>query len=356
MSKAEFLQLAHTLKLGKHNIGGWFVSTKLDGERAIWDGGISRGLPASEIPYANTVKDGRLLEPPIATGLWSRTGKVIHAPDFFLDQLPPYPLDGELYNGRGGFQELRKIVGRREPDERWHLISYCVFDSPSWDVLFEPRTIKVRNEYAYTVGDTARDFAQSRCKAKGTKPTWPFEFVHKFLSKKGRFDGTQITIVGQQCLPNSPTKADVLAEELAREEVDNGGEGIMLRNPIAGWQACRSHHLLKHKPWLDDEATIVGFIAGKHGKHGTLSGKIGALLVDWQGTRFKIGSGMDHDIRDFCKPTQRIWAIDHEGEECPQEFNGEVLRLNSRITFKYRECSDDGVPKEARFWRIRDDA
>lgn len=354
--KAEFLQLAHTFDPAKHNIAGWYVSTKLDGERALWDGGISRGLLASEVPYANTVKDDRLLVAPVATGLWSRTGKVIHAPDFFLDQLPPYPLDGELYNGRGGFQDLRKIVGKHEPDDRWHLINYYVFDSPSFDTLFAPRRIKVRNEYEYPIEGRSRAFADARRRAQGTSSAWNFEFVLRFLSKAGRFADTQIVAVGQQRLPLRTEDAIAYADDLAKEEVENGGEGVMLRSPSSYWEPYRSHFLLKHKPWSDDEATIVGFIAGKVGKHGTLAGKIGAILVDWQGTRFKIGSGMTHDIREFEKPSQRIWAIDHPGEVCPDGFNGKTLRLDSTITFKYRECSDDGVPKEARYWRERNDA
>lgn len=348
MSKPEFLQLAHTLQLGKHNIAGWYVSTKLDGERAIWDGGISRGIPSSEVPYANSIKDWRLKNPPIATGLWSRTGKVIYAPDWFLDALPGFPLDGELYNGRGGFQELRKIVARREPSERWRLISYNIFDSPPWEVLFEPRTIKVRNEYSYNVDGLK--FAANAVIATGVKASWPFELVYKYLSAKGRLPNI-CSVVEQRRLPMSPSSADAEADRLARAEVENNGEGIMLRNPIAKWRPCRSWDLLKHKPYKDAEGRIVGYYAGKEGKHGTLSGKIGALLVDWQGTRFKIGSGMDHDVRDFKDSYMRIWAIDNPGKKCPEEFTGKDLSLNSEITFKYRECSDDGVPKEARFWR-----
>ena len=102
MAKREFLQLAH--KYIGHNsthMGGWFMSEKLDGIRAFWDGGISRGIPAHKIKWANTAKDYRLKELPTATGLWSRYGKVIHAPDFWLDKMPPVPCDGELYCGRG---------------------------------------------------------------------------------------------------------------------------------------------------------------------------------------------------------------------------------------------------------------
>ena len=106
--KQEYLMLAHTYK--DQRIAGYFASEKLDGCRAFWDGGCSRGRPATEVGYANTIKDHRLKEPPVATGLWSRSGKVINAPDDWLDQLPDCPLDGELYLGPGRFQELRKML------------------------------------------------------------------------------------------------------------------------------------------------------------------------------------------------------------------------------------------------------
>jgi len=101
MINREFVMLAQVYNPSKHKIGGWFVSTKYDGQRCIWDGGASRGIPKIEVPWANNKKDERYLERPIATGLWSRYGNVIHAPDWFLDGLPTgMLLDGELWSGR----------------------------------------------------------------------------------------------------------------------------------------------------------------------------------------------------------------------------------------------------------------
>src|SRR5205809_6855024 len=96
---SEFLMLAHKYvpERDSERIKGWYCSQKLDGVRAMWDGGVSRGLLASEVPWANVEKDYRYIEENRATGLWSRLGKVIHAPDWFLDQLPLYPMDGELW-------------------------------------------------------------------------------------------------------------------------------------------------------------------------------------------------------------------------------------------------------------------
>jgi len=144
--KQEYLMLAHTYKPAKHNIGGWFISEKLDDTRAFWDGGVSRGLPASEVPYANCVKDDRLLELPISTGLWSRSGKVIYAPNDWLDCMPNCPLDGELFLGRGNFQALRRIVAEHNPSPAWNDVRFMAFDSPLWDTFVAKREVKIRNE------------------------------------------------------------------------------------------------------------------------------------------------------------------------------------------------------------------
>ena len=113
MPRREFLQLAHTYDAAKHKIAGWYVSEKLDGTRAFWDGGLSRGQPTKLIPWASVI-DPKTKKPkdrvkPVATGLWSRYGNPIMAPDWFLDSLPPIFLDGELWTGRGSFQLCRSI-------------------------------------------------------------------------------------------------------------------------------------------------------------------------------------------------------------------------------------------------------
>ena len=59
-----------------------------------------------------------------SSGLWSRYGNPIVAPDWWLDQLPNCPLDGELWAGRGKFQLCRSICGGDEPDPRFDQIQY----------------------------------------------------------------------------------------------------------------------------------------------------------------------------------------------------------------------------------------
>ena len=121
--RREFLQLADHYDPHKHDVAGWFVSEKLDGTRCFWDGGLTRGLPTEQVPWASIIdpKTGekKAKIKPVATGLWSRYGNPIMAPDWWLNQLPACPLDGELWAGRGKFQLCRSICGGDTPDERF---------------------------------------------------------------------------------------------------------------------------------------------------------------------------------------------------------------------------------------------
>ena len=73
----EFLQLCEYFDPKRDEVFGWYVSEKFDGMRALWDGGITRGHVASDVPWGT--ESHRL-----STGLWSRYGKVISAPDWWL--------------------------------------------------------------------------------------------------------------------------------------------------------------------------------------------------------------------------------------------------------------------------------
>jgi DNA ligase-1 len=90
---------------------GWWMSEKLDGVRAYWDG-------------------ERFL---------SRLGNQFHAPGWFTEGLPDHPLDGELWGGRKAFQRTVGIVKRQDMPAAWKDIAFLVFDAPAHGGLFEER-------------------------------------------------------------------------------------------------------------------------------------------------------------------------------------------------------------------------
>lgn len=349
--KPEYLMLGHTFKPAKHNIAGWFLSEKLDGMRAYWDGGLSRGIEASEVPYANTIKDYRLKIEPVATGLWSRTGKVIYAPDWWLDDLPRLPLDGELWFRRGGFQELTSIVSRHEGGFEWNKVKYCVFDSPPPTQMLADRTVKVR-DYEFSIKNALNWYLErvdSKIKNIGAK--WSFEITQYWL--KHQKLGPRVQLIDQEQLPFSHFEAIEIVKKRLEELLLVGAEGVILRKHSSIWLPERCHTLLKHKPWHDDEAVITGFTTGRETDKGSrLLGMIGALIVDYKGKRLEL-SGLTDKERQFENEWMSYWAAQFPGKDVLDDFEGEHFKIGDTVTFKYRELSDDGVPKEARYFRKR---
>jgi DNA ligase-1 len=98
------------------DLAGWWMSEKLDGVRAYWDG----------------------------QKLISRLGNAFHAPDWFLEGFPGSPLDGELWIGRKQFQRTVGIVRRQDRSEHWKEVTYVAFDAPAAAGAFEARLATVR--------------------------------------------------------------------------------------------------------------------------------------------------------------------------------------------------------------------
>ena len=99
---------------------------------------------------------------------------------------------------------------------------------------------------------------------------------------------------------------------------------------------------------------MVGFTSGRETNKGSrLLGKIGALIVDYQGKRLEL-SGLTDAEREFLSPDMARTATEKPGQDMPAFFQGKSFKAGQIVTFKYRELSDDGIPKEARLWRIRD--
>jgi DNA ligase-1 len=93
------------------DLAGWWMSEKLDGVRAYWDG----------------------------TKFVSRLGNTFFAPKWFTAALPQKTLDGELWVGRKEFQTTVSIVRRQDASDEWKKVKFLVFDAPHLDLPFEDR-------------------------------------------------------------------------------------------------------------------------------------------------------------------------------------------------------------------------
>lgn len=102
---------------GEVDVKQYWVSEKLDGVRAIWDGRTLR----------------------------FRSGNVVPAPQWFLDALPTQPLDGELWLARSSFDRLSAIVRRQKPEDgEWRRVRYMIFELPDASGSFTDRIEQMR--------------------------------------------------------------------------------------------------------------------------------------------------------------------------------------------------------------------
>lgn len=223
------------------NPAGWWMSEKYDGLRGFWDG----------------------------RKLWSRKGRAIAAPDYFLAELPKdIALDGELWMGRGKFEETISAVLSQTPDERWKRVRFMVFDAPQAKGTFEQR----------------------------------MEFLRATLSAGNQF-----------AKPVIQTRCEGAAQLMAERDrvVSEGGEGLMLRKPESEYEAGRSPTLLKVKPLDDAEATVIAHLPGK----GKNVGKLGALRVRTaEGREFSIGTGFTDAQREMPPPIGTLVTYRFRGQ------------------------------------------
>ncbi len=119
---------------------GMWISEKLDGVRAYWDG----------------------------ENFISRLGNIFVAPESFKRNLPKsVNLDGELWLARGKFQETLSTVRKFEPNEaEWAMLTYVVFDAPQITLPFEARMVYLQNLKALPAHASRREWRvleQVRC-------------------------------------------------------------------------------------------------------------------------------------------------------------------------------------------------
>jgi len=375
MARRELLQLANRYDPRKHNVAGWFISEKLDGTRCFWDGGLTRGLPTETVPWASTIdpKTGQKKAKikPISTGLWSRYGNPIMAPDWWLNQLPCCLLDGELWAGRGKFQLCRSICGGDTPDERFDKIVFAAYSTPPLAAIFSTGEIKNTNMVCNVDYLQIEAWIRKRLNEQGGR----FEGVpmpkrclgddFKFLAANQPFskevavlnealeniDGSVCYLHPQTKLIDVPEAASEQVEDYLQRVLDKGGEGVVLRNPDTIWTPRRHRNILKYKPYQDAEVRVTGFTSGRETDKGSrLLGKIGALICDFNGQRLEI-AGLTDAEREFLNPDMIRTATERPGQDMPTWFQGKEFKVGQIVSIKFRELTDDQLPKEARFFR-----
>ncbi|WP_299006745.1 DNA ligase [uncultured Shewanella sp.] len=213
------IQLATELK-GSIEIADYLVSEKLDGIRGYWTG----------------------------VDFYTRTGKRISVPAWFSEDFPSYPLDGELWLGRGNFHKMLSVIKQSQADPQlWQSVRFMVFDLPTFKAPFEERYARMLSSL------TARS---------------PY-----------------LKVIPQFSVDSQAQLNTLLDEVLAK-----GGEGLMLHHKEALYKVGRSSQIVKLKPLYTGSAKVVGYQAGK----GRFKGMMGALVLQLPtGQEFKLGTGFN---------------------------------------------------------------
>ncbi|PZO20788.1 MAG: DNA ligase [Burkholderiales bacterium] len=222
---APALMLANVYRPGVP-LADYWLSEKYDGLRGFWDG-------------------QRLI---------TRGGEVIVAPAWFTAGWPTQPMDGELWMGRGLFEEALSTVRQQTPDDdKWRRIRFMVFDLPAHPGPFTERI------------QTCQQLVR-------------------------QIDQPWVQAVRQERVASH---ADLMAR--LDRMVKAGGEGLMLHRGDSLYRAVRSDDLLKVKTHEDAEARVLQHLPGQ-GRH---AGRMGALLVEAaDGVRVRLGTGFTDAQRE----------------------------------------------------------
>ena len=222
------------------DVCGWLMSEKLDGVRGYWDG----------------------------QQLFSKNGHLLNPPLEFIRDLPDFPIEGELWGGRGTFEQTAGIVKRQQPHEGWLQLKFAIFDVPRAPGGFTQRIEVVQNWF---------DIHPS---------------IYAF-------------VILQTPVQNS----DHLQQELQHVE-RLGGEGLIVRKPDALYTTGRSAEILKVKNYQDAEATVLAALPGK----GRNEGRLGAFLVQLDdGTQFRIGTGFSDAERENPPAVDEVITFKYYG-------------------------------------------
>lgn len=220
------------------DIKGWVMSEKLDGVRGYWNG----------------------------QHLFSRQGVMLNPPDYFVDNFPPFEIDGELFSERGKFEEIAATVRSSNP-KGWYKLKLYVFDVPN---------------------------------GKGNL----FERLAQLEDYLIQHPHPHIEIIKQIPVQNKEHLHQFLQHILAA-----GGEGVVVRNPYAPYINGRSSQILKLKALDDEECKVVAHHNGK----GKFENKLGAITCENARGRFRIGSGFKDKDRENPPPIGSIITYKYRG-------------------------------------------
>lgn len=250
-----------------------YVQPKLDGHRCIaivWDGVVT---------------------------LWTRSRKLIKSMPHLkkaLHKAGKYQniiLDGELFSKKYSFEQLTSFIRSEKPLQDAETVEYHIYDCYGTDDFSR------RNERTYNFCMNGRR-----------------DLIHHVKTIKVKFPGS---------IP-----------KYHESFVQEGYEGVMVRNDAGPYENKRSYNLQKYKAMKDAEFLILGI--SKEGR-GKLKGCVGSFLCQLaNGKTFSAKMSGEHKML-------RKYFLDHS------------LWKGKMLTVQFQEMTKYGVPRFPVGLRIREE-
>lgn len=216
--------------------------------------------------------------------VFSRTGEVVKSMDHLahdLAAMPPGVYLGEAWRPHLGFPEISGIFRRQTVKEGDPLLQLVVFD-----VLTLEEWEAGRSLYPYAIRYERGGLRSLWSLHIKTALTWAPEDPPMAVVPFGSFE--------------EDSKGNPLVIANALQEA-GGFDGLILRDPDGTWtkgDGGGNGEIIKVKPRIRVTCQVIGYEPGK-GKH---LGKIGTLLVTYQGKEQGAGTGLkdyERHLRDF---------------------------------------------------------
>lgn len=328
------------------SLQGYVVSEKLDGVRALWDGVV----------------------------LKSRSGKAFSPPKCWVENLPDFALDGELFIARGKFEEVLSVVSRGDSQceeckcEEWSKVGYFIFDVPQANQKTNAKSSAdsstESSAKSYTLLERLallESWLENRAnKANQAKTTKAKNSADLDNPKDGK--NPILHIIPQESVPSQ----EALQKKL--KEVEKlGGEGLVIRKNNAPYERFRTTNAMKLKSYSDTECVVVAHNQGK----GKFSNALGSLTCESLPLDFATTKSAKNTKNADSAPPNNIADSTDSAQSTPLTFptHSRKIRfkigsgfsdkdratpppIGTTITYKYYGLTKNGLPRFPVFLRV----
>lgn len=319
----EFGTLTHHWNGSLEQVQDWLCSRKYNGWSTIWDGGITRGKLATEIPWYYKGGDKKQI---ISTGLWTlgrnNKPKVLQAPKYYIEKLPNgVPVHGELWY-KDRLDIIKRTCGTKKfYNPMWYNITFMAFN-------IKPYKLWNGLDKLLTLTKTPCDVFDN----------FTFADVIDYLPQ---FENDIFKVIKTVPIRN---KDDI--RDMQMTSIENQWEGLIFANPKGQYECKRSWNNLKWKGIYEVEGAIYGYEDGKTGKN---IGKVGALKATliWNCQVISVFGGSSSFVNkevDFC--IGGLTDKEREWDYCKEKYP-----VGSKIKFKYNGVSVHGIPQSCNIYR-----